>query len=306
MITLLSGGTGGVKLAQGFALADKQIKLNIIVNVAEDAMLSHGYLSPDIDSMIYALSFLINESTWHGRKDDTFHCHEMLKNLGAGEFLKIGDRDRALHIWRKELLARGYKLCRITEEQCRFFNVKANVIPASDDRIETKIQIENGRAATLHEYLVKFRNKEVKKIEFAGIEKARACEKAIKAISNAEKIIIGPSNIITSISPIIKIKEIENDLKKNKEKVIAVSPIKGSKAFSGPIIEFMKAYNIEGSVIGIAEFYRDFISKMIVSKDESKENLEEIKKLGIEPIKACIELSTIEKRKALAWLILKI
>ena len=305
MLTLLSGGTGGVKLAQGFVLADRKIMLNAIVNVAEDAMLTHGYLSPDIDSMIYALAFLIDETTWHGRKDDTFFCHEALRKFGAGEFLKIGDKDRALHIWRKELLSSGYKLCEITEKQCRAFNVEARVMPASDDRIETRIFLEEGREVNLHEYLVKFRDKKVEKIAFKGIEKARACEKAVKAIKNAEKIVIGPSNIITSISPIIKIKEIENELKKNKEKVIAVSPVKGSRAFSGPVIDFMRAFKIEANIAGIAEFYKKIASKLIVSKDESRENVEEIKKLGIEPIKACIELNTMRKRKILADFILK-
>lgn len=309
MAVFLSGGTGTPKLIQGAKEISGNEEISVIVNVAENLWLSHGYLAPDIDTVVYTLAGTVNDEVWHGIKGDSFQAHEKLKELDASEFLKIGDKDRAVHIWRGELLKQGLTLEEITESQCEFFGVKSKVIPASNDKIETRITIYNGKkkkGVNLHEFLVRHSKSKVNDIKFRGMQKARACKSAIELIEKEKKIVIGPSNSITSISPIISLKEIGSALRKNREKVVAISPIEKSKPFSGPLTDFMKAKGVESSTVGVASIYRDFISKFIVGESENAEEIKRIEKLGIEVVKANIHMPNIERRKELAEFVLNL
>lgn len=309
MAVFLSGGTGTPKLIQGAKEISASEEISVIVNVAENLWLSHGYLAPDIDTVIYTLGGIVNEEAWHGIKGDTFYAHERLKKLNAGEFLKIGDKDRAVHIWRGELLKQGLTLEEITERQCKLFGVKSRVVPASNDKIETRIIVNDNKKEknlNLHEFLVKYNKNKVNDIKLEGMQKAKACKSAIKLIEKEEKIVIGPSNSITSISPIIFIKEIERMLRKSREKVLAVSPVERAKPFSGPLADFMKAKGREPRIAGVAGIYKDFISKFIVGESENAEEIKRIEKLGIEVIKANIAMPDLKRRKELAEFVLNL
>jgi len=309
MVLFLSGGTGTPKLIQGANEVLNQDEISVIVNVAENLWLSHGYLAPDVDTVVYALAGIVNGEVWHGIKGDTFYAHESLKKLNAGEFLKIGDKDRAVHIWRGELLKQGLTLEEITKKQCEFFGVSSNVIPATNDKIETIITInehKKEKEVNLHEFLVKYNKNSVNDIKFRGMESASACKKAVERIEKEDRIIIGPSNCITSISPIIFIKEIGRVLRKNKEKVVAISPIERAKPFSGPLANFMKAKGMESSIFGVASLYQDFVSKFIVGESEREQEIKRVEKLGIEVIRTNIAMPNLERRKELAELVLNL
>jgi len=309
MAVFLSGGTGTPKLIQGAKEISGSAKIPVIVNVAENLWLSHGYLAPDIDTVIYTLGGIVNDEVWHGIKGDSFHAHETLKELDAGEFLKVGDKDRAVHIWRGELLKRGLTLEEITKKQCGLFGVNSRVVPASNDKIETRIIIDDGKKkkdVNLHEFLVNYNKNKVNGIKISGIEKAKACKSALMLIEKEEKIVIGPSNSITSISPIILIKEIGRALRKNKEKAVAISPIERAKPFSGPLTNFMKAKGFESSIFGVASLYQDFISKFIVGESEREQEIKRVEKLGIEVIKTNIAMPNLERRKELTEFVLNL
>ncbi len=301
MITVLSGGTGTPKLIQGLLTHLDQKDLRVIVNTAEDHWLPHGYFSPDVDTVVYTISGIVDDETWHGRKEDTHFTHDTLKTLDSSEYLRIGDRDRALHIWRGELIKAGVSLANITKKHCKALGVKADVIPMSNDRVESVIVTPQGEL-DLHEFWVKKGGEpRVEAVRIETSDGARACEDALDAIQNAKRIVIGPSNPVTSIYPIISFPEISGALKKNKEKVICISPIVGDSAFSGPAEKLMRAFGIEVSIIGIAEFYSDIASHLIVYSSEEILDIP-----GLKIHKTDITMDSLEKRKALAKYVMSV
>ncbi|WP_457612831.1 2-phospho-L-lactate transferase [Methanocaldococcus sp.] len=271
MITVLSGGTGTPKLLQGLKRVVDSKNLSIIVNTGEDTWIGDLYLSPDVDTVLYTLSDLINEETWYGVKGDTFYTHNQLKMLGFDEVLKIGDRDRALKMHKTYYLKRGYKLSEVIEMERKALNIDAKVIPMTDDKVETKIlsKIE-GKVDLLkfHDFWVKRKGEvEVLDVIYENSIYAKPCSEAINAIKNSEFVIIGPSNPITSIGPILSLEGIKEELKD--KKVIVVSPIVGNSAVSGPAGKLMKVKGYDVSVKGIYEYYKDIIDVLVIdSKDK--------------------------------------
>ncbi len=303
MIAVLSGGTGTPKLLQGLKQIYPEEEISVIVNTADDMELEHGYFSPDVDTVIYTFAGIINEETWYGIKNDTFKTHEMLIKLGYEEYLRIGDLDRASHIFKKHIMKKD-KLCTAIELQAKALGVKAKIYPMSDERIETRVLTDIGDLH-LQEFFVKHRAEpNIKDVYYRGTKKP--CEKALKAIKKAEAVIIGPSNPITSILPILSIKEISEEIKKKKEKCLAVSPLIKGKPFSGVADKFMKAMNYEPNSKGVAEIYRDYIKYFLIDADEDEEVCREIEKMGIKCIKTNILMKTDEDKRKLAEFILKL
>jgi LPPG:FO 2-phospho-L-lactate transferase len=265
VITVLSGGTGTPKLLTGLKeVAD----FTVIVNTAEDIWISGNKVCPDIDSVIYALAGIIDDKKWWGIKGDTFRTHEMILKLGGDEFMAIGDLDRAVHIFRSELLRRGYSLTEATRRLKNAFGVKQEVLPMCEEEVATTIVTPEGE---LHfqEFWVKYKGKpEVLDVYFKGIENAKATKDVLRALKECDFVLIGPSNPITSILPIISVEGVKNMLKK--KKVVAVSPIIGKKPVSGPAGKFMKAKGYDVSPLGVADVYADFLDVLIVDKADEE------------------------------------
>ncbi|MBC7218835.1 MAG: 2-phospho-L-lactate transferase [Hadesarchaea archaeon] len=299
MLTVLSGGTGTPKLLQGLALLVGQENLSIIVNTGEDLEISGLYVSPDIDTVMYTLAGVVNEETWYGIRGDTFEEHERIKREGKPELLRIGDRDRAVKQHRTMLLKRGTPLSAVTRELCRDFNVLANVMPMSDDRVTTRVYTEAG-PMTFHEFWVARRAQDrVKSVLFEGAESARAAPGVLEAIEKSEAIIIGPSNPVTSIGPIVAIREIRSALEKVRVKVIAVSPIVGGSPVSGPAGALMQGLGYEVSPVGVAQYYRDFVSGLVIDNRDEK-LAPKIEELGLEVFLTDLLLPDLPSRVKLA------
>jgi LPPG:FO 2-phospho-L-lactate transferase len=299
MITILSGGTGTPKLLQGFMQLLKQEEIAVIVNTAEDIWLPHGYLSPDIDTVIYTLAGIVNEETWYGIRGDSFVTHRRLLELGFDEFMNIGDLDRATHIFRGELLKRGLSLEEATKKLCTALGVKAKVLPMSNQRLSTVVVTSRGEM-NLHEYLIKHRSEpEIKQVRFEG--EAEPCEACVSAIEEAEFVVIGPSNPVTSILPILSLEKLKQAVASRRESVVAVSPIVGGKPVSGPADKFLKATGIEPTSRGVAQFYSDVAANFVVDKSDEKFVVE-----GVNIYKTNTIMKTLEDKKALARFLLEI
>lgn len=266
MIGVLSGGTGTPKLLWG--LKEVTEDFIVVVNTAEDIWVSGNKICPDIDSVIYALSETIDTGKWWGVRNDTFTTHERLKALGFDEGMMIGDLDRATHILRSKLLRDGKSLVEATRILKERFGIKQEVYPMCNEEVATLIQTDKG-LMHFQEFWVGRRGRpEVRKIVFEGIEKAKMPEEVKEALRLSKAVIIGPSNPITSIGPIISVKGYVDLLKK--KRVVAVSPIIGNQAFSGPAAKFMKALGYEVSPIGVAEVYRDFIDILVIDERDAE------------------------------------
>jgi LPPG:FO 2-phospho-L-lactate transferase len=294
MITVLSGGTGTPKLIQGLTQVVPQEDITVIVNTAEDMWLPHGYLSPDIDSVVYTLAGIVNEETWYGLKDDTFKTHEYLRNSGD-EMLRIGDRDRETHVRRGELLKSGKNLTGATDIISKGFGVHSKIFPMTNSEVSTVIVTPVGNL-NLHEYLIEHPDEKVNDIYFRGLETARATPEVVEALESADKIIIGPSNPITSILPIISLSGIKID----RDKCVAVSPMIVGKPVSGPADRFMEARGYLPDSRGVAEVYKWAINTLVV---DTRDIDFEAKRIRVK--KTNTIMVSPESKKALAEFVLE-
>ena len=297
MITILSGGTGTPKLIQGIKEVYDPSKMNIIVNTVENDYFSGVYVAADIDTVLYTLANIINDETWYGIKDDTFITHESLKELNCPELLKIGDKDRSIKI-QKTLLMERYGLSKAVDIQRRKMNIESKVIPMSDEHSEINIVTDIGKLS-FHDFLIKKQSKpEVLDIEYT---KVNPSDEVIDTLEKSDMVIIGPSNPITSIMPIVSMDGVEKALKNSY--VVAISPIIGGSALSGPAGKFMKAFSLEVSSLGVASLYNSFLDKFII--DEKDENLKDkIEKLIKDVIITKTNMKNIDDKKILAKIVL--
>ncbi len=302
MITILAGGTGSVKLVRGFAAQKNDV--NVITNVGDNYWLYGMYICPDIDTIIYGLSDLLDYDRGWGIKKDTFNFLRQMEVFGEETWFRIGDRDAATHLIRTNMLKNGKNLSDITKWMCEKFAVPTKVIPVTDHSIETRITTNKGELH-LQEYWVKYRGKDkVEGIQYIGADKARPNPEAINAIIDSEMVIIAPGNPLTSIGPMLQIKGIRKELSKRKKKVVAVSPLIGSKAISGPAGAYMEAAGIEVSAFGLAQMYSDVCSNIVI---DTKDKLlsKKIENLGINVYDTKITMKNKQAEEALASFILK-
>ena len=272
MITVFSGGTGTPKLLQGLKEIDNPKDLTIIVNTLENDYFSGVYVSADVDTVLYTMSDMINDEFWYGVKGDTFITHERLCELGCQELLRIGDIDRATKIQKTQLMKK-YGLAKAVEIQAENMGIESKIIPMSNEESDIKLITDIGELE-FHDFLIKHQSQpEVLDIKFSSVAPAGG---VVDAIKNSEAVIIGPSNPITSISPILSLEGVREALKDTY--VVAVSPIIGSDSVSGPASKFMKALDIEVSAVGVASLYEDFLDNFIIDdKDvDKKQQLNQI------------------------------
>ncbi|WP_292881007.1 2-phospho-L-lactate transferase [Methanobrevibacter sp. UBA188] len=272
MITVFSGGTGTPKLLQGLKEIVNPKDLTIIVNTLENDYFSGVYVSADVDTVLYTMSDMINDEFWYGVKGDTFITHERLCELGCQELLRIGDIDRATKIQKTQLMKK-YGLAKAVEIQAENMGIESKIIPMSNEESDIKLITDMGELE-FHDFLIKHQSQpEVLDIKFSSVAPA---DGVVDAIKNSEAVIIGPSNPITSISPILSLEGVREALKDTY--VVAVSPIIGSDSVSGPASKFMKALDIEVSSVGVASLYEDFLDNFIIDdKDvDKKQQLNQI------------------------------
>jgi len=301
MITILSGGTGSVKLVRG--LASQIQDLNVISNVGDNYWLYGMYLCPDIDTIIYGLADLLDFERGWGIKKDSFGFLRQMEVFGEETWFSIGDRDAATHLMRTNMLKNGKNLSDITKWMCEKFAVEAKVIPVTDNTVETRISTNKGELH-LQEYWVKYRGlDEVLGIQYIGADKARPNPEAINAMHDSKLVIIAPGNPLTSIGPMLSIKGVRKELSKIKKKVVAVSPLIGDKAISGPAAKYMQAAGIEVSAYGVAKMYSDVCSHMIIDiKDKAL--AKKIQNLDTQVYETKIKMINKEGEKTLASFIL--
>ena len=301
MITILSGGTGSVKLVRG--LASQIQDLNVISNVGDNYWLYGMYLCPDIDTIIYGLADLLDFERGWGIKKDSFGFLRQMEVFGEETWFSIGDRDAATHLMRTNMLKNGKNLSDITKWMCEKFAVEAKVIPVTDNTVETRISTNKGELH-LQEYWVKYRGQdEVEGIQYIGADKARPNPEAINAMHDSKLVIIAPGNPLTSIGPMLSIKGVRKELSKIKKKVVAVSPLIGDKAISGPAAKYMQAAGIEVSAYGVAKMYSDVCSHMIIDTKD-KALAKKIQNLDTQVYETKIKMINKEGEKTLASFIL--
>ncbi|MDK2988720.1 MAG: 2-phospho-L-lactate transferase [Methanoculleus sp.] len=261
MITFFSGGTGTPKLLRGVRelLDDRDIA--VVVNTAEDTWLSGNHLSPDIDTVMYLFAGILDTNRWWGIKSDSYITHDLLARLGIDEYIAVGDQDRAVHVARGEMLRGGVRLTEATAELCRTLGIRATVLPMTDSVVTTYVRTPRGEIH-FQEYWVKHRGE----VAIDGVirrsrEPPAATDEVIGAIEASDAVVIGPSNPVTSISPILECAGVREALRR--QRVIAVSPFIGDTPVSGPASALMRAFGKEASSAGTYGLYEDFVDVFI-------------------------------------------
>ncbi|CAD6491188.1 MAG: 2-phospho-L-lactate transferase [Candidatus Argoarchaeum ethanivorans] len=263
----LSGGTGTPKLLQGVKTLLPQENITTIVNTAEDTWESGNLVCPDIDTILYLFSDQIDETKWWGVKQDTFHTHNALKKLGEREQMMIGDTDRASHILRSNLIRAGKNLTEATQILARQMHIKANILPMSNDSVATTLHTDKGSMHFQDFWIRESGLPHIKQVQIKGIERAKITENVRNAIESEDTIIVGPSNPVTSIGPILKLRGMKALLKD--KKVIAISPIVNNKPVSGPAGKLLSAEGYSVSSAGVAEYYGDILSLFVIDKQDN-------------------------------------
>ncbi len=253
MITFLSGGTGTPKLLRGMQKAMDRHEISVIVNTAEDIWISGNHLSPDVDTVMYLFAGVLNTDTWWGMRDDTFTTHEEILRLGFDEFIAIGDRDRSVQIARGGMLREGMRLTNVTKVLCDRFGVRENVLPMTDTEVTTQVKTDLG-LIHFQEYWIRAKGKiAIQEVVRTFHEPPVATTEALAAIEASDAVVIGPSNPITSILPILSCDGIRRALRD--KFVVAVSPFIGNQPVSGPAGDLMRAAGFEPNSIGTFNCY---------------------------------------------------
>jgi LPPG:FO 2-phospho-L-lactate transferase len=265
-VALLAGGTGGTKLAHGFAMLP-DIDLTVIANVGDDTEI-HGHLvCPDIDALLYTLSGLVDADQGWGVRGDTHTAHGMFERLGAPTWFRIGDADLATHAHRAELLAGGASLTDAVAAMAAALGIGTRVLPATDEPHRTMIETDDG-ALEFQEYFVRLRQEpEVRGVSFEG--EARATDAVMAAIDGAELIVIGPSNPIVSIGPILALPGIEEALQAADAPVVAVSPIIAGKALKGPADRMLASLGHDSTALGVARLYDGLVRHFVIDEQDA-------------------------------------
>ena len=302
MITILAGGSGSVKMVRGFA--SQRTDINVVTNVGDNYWLYGMYICPDIDTITYGLADLLDHDKGWGIKKDTFGFLRQMEIFGEETWFRIGDRDTATHLTRTNMLKNGRSLSYITKWMAEKFSIEIKILPVTDNTMETRIITDKGDMH-LQEFWVKHRGlDEVKGIEYQGAEKVRPNPDAMNAIHDSNLIVIAPGNPLTSIGPMLAIKGIRKELAKKKNKVVAISPIIGNSAITGPTGKYLEAAGIEVSALGVAKMYADVCSNIIIdTKDHAL--TKKIESLNINVHETKIRMTNKQSEDALAASILK-
>lgn len=264
------GGVGGAKLALGLqhVLGDR---LTVLVNVGDDFDHLGLRICPDLDTVLYTLSGLSDQSRGWGRAGETWHFMRALAELGGETWFSLGDRDLALHVERTRRLQAGETLTGITSDLARKLGVRARVLPATDDVLQTKVLTSEG-ALDFQKYFVKERcEPRISGVAFDGADGARISQ-AVSDVMRSDSltgIVICPSNPYLSIDPILSIPPIQEWLRKRRVPAVAVSPIIGGKAIKGPTEKIMNELGVERTSVAVARHYAGLIDGIVIDHEDA-------------------------------------
>ena len=263
-VVVLAGGTGGAKLARGMldAVGDA---LTVVVNTADDIEIYGAYVSPDPDLVTFWLADRIHERGW-GLRGDTFAVMDGLREIGADVWFQLGDRDLAIGIARAQRLAAGARLTDAATQLARALGVSARVLPMSDEPVRTWVQAR-GEWTPFQEFMIRAGGEgPVEDLQLRGVAAARPTAEVLAEIAAARAIIVGPSNPVISIGPILTVPEMRQSLLDSPAPIVAVSPIVGGDVLKGPTEAFMRWAGHDASTDAIAAFYAGLIDGLVADE----------------------------------------
>ncbi len=302
-IVCLAGGVGGAKLAEGLQVALAPGSLTMVVNTGDDLERHSLAICPDLDTVMYTLAGVAGAEGW-GLSGETWNVMTGLTRLGEGTWFRLGDRDIATHLFRTERLRRGDRLTTVTAELGRAFGIPSTILPMTDDPVRTRVRTDDGWLA-FQDYFVRLHQApEVREVVFEGIEQASLTAEVRDAIRSAEAIVIGPSNPVVSIGPIVAVPGLASELdaaRKRGVRAVGVSGIVGGRALRGPADRMLASLGDEPSALGVARRYASagLIDTFVIDTADAS-LAEPIRGLGLEVVVTDTVMTDIASRVRLA------
>ena len=304
-LVALAGGTGAAKLLRGLSRLVPPRDLTIVVNTGDDTELWGLHISPDLDTVCYTLAGVIDATRGWGLADETFQALGQMARFGEPSWFSLGDRDLATHLHRTRLLREGRTLSDATAAIGAALGVKSRILPMSDQPVRTRVLGPDGWL-DFQEYFVREKAQvEVRDVAYDGSSAANAAAGVLEAIAGARAVIVCPSNPVTSIGPILAVPGIVDALTRSAATIIAVSPIVGGNAVSGPAGRLMASRRLPVSAAGVARLYAPWLDVLILDERDRQE-IPEVLQLGVSPVTAQTIMATREDEIALARRVLEV
>ncbi len=270
-VCALAGGVGGAKLVSGLQNVLPPGELSVVVNTADDFDLWGLHICPDLDTVMYTLAGISNPETGWGVVGESFETLNMLESYGEETWFKLGDRDLATHILRTSRMRSGETLTEVTAGLSGVLSVDSAVLPMSDDPVSTVLETPEGRLEFQEYFVRRGQRDEVLAIELRGIQDAGPTERVLAAISDADAIVLCPSNPVVSVGPILALPGMTEALASSSAPKVAVSPIVGGRALKGPADRMLASLGHEVSATGVARMYAGLIDGMVVDRTDEGE-----------------------------------
>jgi LPPG:FO 2-phospho-L-lactate transferase len=302
-VAVLAGGVGGARFVQTLSEVVDPREITVIANVGDDLEIHGLHVSPDLDSLLYALAGLANEERGWGRAGETWNALAAIGELGGETWFRLGDRDIGLHLVRTEALRGGKALSAVTAQLSAAVGLEQTLLPATDDRLRTKLRTPAGELEFQEWFVARGHRDRVDEVVYDGAAAATPAPGVLEALSEAELIAIGPSNPFVSIGPILAVEAIRAALAGDRERVVAVSPLIGGRAVKGP------ADAMFGSLAGgtgpgqVTDCYKGLIGALVLDEMDA-EQAGDVESRGVRPLVTRTLMSEPNARRALAETVL--
>jgi LPPG:FO 2-phospho-L-lactate transferase len=268
-VVVLSGGVGGARFLRGVVDAVDPAGVTAIVNVGDDLEVLGLSVSPDLDSVVYALAGLADEERGWGRAEETWNALATVEALGGDVWFRLGDRDLGLHLVRTQALRAGQPLSAVTARLTAALDLEPAILPATDDPLRTFVDTPNGSFDFQHWFVARGHRDPVDRVRFSGATDARPAPGVLEALHEADLVLIAPSNPYVSIWPILAVERIRSALERRRVPCVAVSPLIGGKAVRGPAADMLARLEGGTTPAHLARCYDGLIDAVVIDEADA-------------------------------------
>ena len=302
-IAVLSGGVGGARFLRGLVEVVDAASVTVIGNVGDDVEVLGLHVSPDLDSVLYALAGVADDERGWGRGGETWNAIDVVADLDGETWFRLGDRDLGLHLVRTAAVRRGESLSAVTQSLTTAFGVRTTLLPATDDPLRTWVDTPAGSFPFQEWFVARAHSDEVDRVRFEGEEVARPAPGVVDALAGAELIVIAPSNPFISIWPILAVSEIRSILEQRRCPCVAISPIVGGRAHKGPADRMLQRLAGGTSPRRVVTCYQGLVDVLVVDEADA-DGAAEVEAQGVRCVVGQTVMRDDVSRRRLAELVL--